>query len=245
VLVDVGDRAREGLHDLFVQRSQHLLELASGVAHVAHLGVEVLVAVLERRELLEGERVDRTERGDARLELADALFEGHSARQLHRGSRAQLVGLDAEVPTHYFVEVGDLDDELGLLNLGLALDVAELDQPLVGGVARSAHLLEPFGAGSRGLERLTIGRVHRLLRDADLVGGAFDERGQSTQHLQVELERHASTGRLGPLARASLEPLLDLALALLDQTTALAELGLTRGEFRRPVGDAPSLSVEL
>ncbi len=61
VLVHVGDRRREGGHDLVIERPQHLLEFAPGVAHVAHLRVELLVAIFERRQLLEREGIDGSE----------------------------------------------------------------------------------------------------------------------------------------------------------------------------------------
>jgi hypothetical protein len=63
------------VHDLLVEGAKHFLKLAPGVAHVTHLGVQVLVAVLERGELFQGERIDGPERSDSSLELAHALLD--------------------------------------------------------------------------------------------------------------------------------------------------------------------------
>ncbi len=113
VLVHVGEGLGEGGHDLLVECAQDLLEFAARVAHVADLGVQVLVASLERGQLLERERVDRAEGRDAGLELGDPRLERDALGQVERRDRSHLVRLDAEVAADDLVDVGDLDDELG------------------------------------------------------------------------------------------------------------------------------------
>ncbi len=220
------------------------MELAARIAHVAHLGVELAVALLERAELLERERVDRTERRDARLELADALFGRDALGQLEHGRGAQVVGVDAQVAVDHLVQVGDLDGQLGALDLAGAHQLAEVREACVGVLAGLADLLEALGPGARGFELLAVRRVHGLLGEADLVGGAGDERREAPQHLEVELQRLAPAGGLGPLARAPLEALLDLCAALLEQAASLAELGLAPREGVAALVHAVTLLVE-
>ena len=204
VLVHVGEGGGEGLHDLFIERAQHLLQLSARVTHVTDLGVEFLVALFEGGELFEGERVDRTERGDAGFEFGDARVERDALGQVDVGRRSHLMRLDAEVAHNEFVNVGDLDGEFRVFDLVAPHDLAEFGQARVGVVSRPAHLFEHLGARASGLELFAVGRVHRFLGDSNLIGRALDESRQSRQRLDVELEQLTLVGRRLAFARATL-----------------------------------------
>ena len=69
VLVDVGEGRVEDVHDLLVEGPDDVVELSTGGAHVLDLGLEEPVPLAELGELLEGQRVDRAQRGQLALEL--------------------------------------------------------------------------------------------------------------------------------------------------------------------------------
>jgi hypothetical protein len=142
------------------------------------------------------------------------------------------------------VQVRDLDRQLGLFDLVASHDVAELGQSLVGGVAGLTHLFEPLGAGARRLELLAVRRVERLLGDADLLRGPRHQLFQAPEDLEVELEGLATPGRLGPLAGAALQALLDLRLTLLDEPSSLTELRLASRQRRRAFADASAVALD-
>ena len=62
VLVHVGEGLGEHPHDLVVDGPDDLVQLAAGPAHVLDLLLQEPVPLLERAELFEGERVDRSDR---------------------------------------------------------------------------------------------------------------------------------------------------------------------------------------
>ena len=226
VLVDVSHRARERLHDLLVEGADHFLDLATRVAHVAHLGVEVLVALLERRQFIQGQRIDGTERGDARFQFRDAYFEGHAFGQYRVRHLAEVGRLDPEVVSDEFIEVGDLHHQLGLFDLAATHGLAQLGEFRFSLFALASDRFEPFGPGARGLQLFAVGRIHRLLRRTNLFGAAFDEPGEPFEDLEIELQRFAPAGRFGAFTRTTFQPLFDLAPALLQKSAPLGEFGL-------------------
>ena len=136
------------------------------------------------------------------------------------------MGLDAQVAADRLVEVGHLDRQLGELDLSAVRGLGDLGQALVGLVTGATHRLEALGAGAARLELLAIGRVHRLLGQADVVGRGRDDGGEASEHLQVELQGLSAPGGLGALERAALEAGLDLGAAGLDEAAAFGELRL-------------------
>jgi hypothetical protein len=131
------------------------------------------------------------------------------------------------------VQVRYLDREFGALDLTPVHGFANLAESPFGGAARPANLFQALGARSRCLELFAVRGVHGLLGGADIVRRVGHERGEALENAQVEFEGLTSARRLEALGRSALQALLDLAPALLDQTTPLAKLGLAARQHRR------------
>ncbi len=106
MLVDVGERRVEHVHDLLVERADDLTEVALGLADVLDLGLEELVALTELGELLHGQRVDRADRRQLGLQLPDTGGRVHAFGQVRRRGARRVPGPAAQLASQ------GLDDRL-------------------------------------------------------------------------------------------------------------------------------------
>ena len=162
MLVDVGRGGRERRHDLLVQRAHDLVQLAARPAHVVHLGLELLVPLLEHRQLLERQRVHRPERRQLALELVGVLRQRRVLRGLGLGKAGQLLGRGAQVPRDVLVQ--RLGPQVDLVHLEVEGTgaVAHRIEALLGRVAVLAQLLEALAAGAHRIDLVLVVVAQRL-----------------------------------------------------------------------------------
>ena len=205
VVVDVGVGGGEGRHDLLVERADRLLELAPRVAHVAHLGVELAVALLERGELLERPRVDRAR--------ADVMRASSSATRASRLTPSGSSTGPAAIDAGFDAQVAARSPRRGWPSSPPARParsrrrrarVGHLAESRLGAAALATDLLEALGPGALRLELLAVRRVHApSWARADVLGrrGARAT-SRRAEGRQVELERLAPPGGLVALVAA-------------------------------------------
>ena len=109
---DVREGLGEDADDLLVDRADDASELAAGATDVLELLGEEPVPLLQRRQLLQRQRVDRTHQAELAVELPHPRLGRDTGRQLGAGRGDRLVGLAFELPAQRFD--GGLQAELGL-----------------------------------------------------------------------------------------------------------------------------------
>jgi hypothetical protein len=143
VLVHVGERRVEHVHDLLVERADDVAQLPLRLADVLDLGLEEPVALAELGQFLHGERVDRPDGGQLRLELCrpgrrvDPLGESG-------GGRAQrVVGSTPELAAQRLDHRLASDGRLHQVQLGLLEPAARGGQLVLTDRPLPAQLLQP------------------------------------------------------------------------------------------------------
>ena len=161
MLVDIGEGRVEDVHDLLVERADHLAQIALCLAHILHLGLEELMALAELGQLLHRQGIDWPDGRQLCLELCDPGDGVDPLRQLRYGcvegvlrSARQVTsqGLDDRLPSD-----GRLDQvELGLLQPApRRSELVLADRPL------TAQLLEACPSGPHCLELATMAITER------------------------------------------------------------------------------------
>jgi len=89
--------------------------------------------------------VDWSQRRDARFEFGDPSFESDAVGQFGLDHLAEFSRLDAEVVADQFIQVGDLDDQLGLLDLTSTNALAQLRELRLGVFSLASNLFQAFG----------------------------------------------------------------------------------------------------
>ena len=113
----LGERLREHRGDLIVDRTDHLAEVATGVADVLELVAEELVALAQGIVLLERQRVDRAHQFEFPLEFGDPGDRRGALWEVGTGSAEDGVGLTAELVADGLGEVLEAEPGLGPVDL--------------------------------------------------------------------------------------------------------------------------------
>ena len=148
VLAHVGVRGGEHALDLGVDRSDHPGQLAPRRAHVFELRLEERVALLQGVELLEGERVDRPHQAKLALQVAHPPGGRRPLGQHRQLGGHRPLGLDVVLATQGLDGLLDAQLDLGLLDLGAALALAQLFELLLGRAAGATVPVERGGDGT-------------------------------------------------------------------------------------------------
>ena len=156
VLVHVGRGGGERRHDLVIERAHDLVEFPPRAAHVVDLCLELLVALLEDRELFEREGVDGAERDELALQLLGVLDQRRALGRLGLGQAGQLLGHRTEVTCGVLVQCLDAQLDLVGLEVERARAVAHSIETLLGRVAVLAQLFEPLAAGPHRVDLVLI-----------------------------------------------------------------------------------------
>jgi hypothetical protein len=82
------------------------------------------------------------------------------------------------------------------------------------------------------------------LGDADLVGRSFNENGEASEHLLVELEDLSFRGGCQSFARTTFEALFYFALSFLDNPASLRELRFTTRQHGGLLVDRSAIRLE-
>ena len=139
---DVGVGRGEHALDLLIDGRDDAAQLAPCRAHVVELFLEERVALLQLAELLERQRVDRTEQAQLALELADARRGRHAVGQLRRRSGLGGVGLDVEVVAQHLDGRLQPQPGLGLVELAPAGPLSNLVELALGRAAPPTSIVE-------------------------------------------------------------------------------------------------------
>ena len=237
----VGERGREHVDDLLVDGLDDLRQLAPRGLHVVELRFEELVALLQRFELLERERVDRSHDPQLALELADTSVRRDALGQRRALGGHGAFGLCIEVASQGLD--GGLDPQLGLgvVDLGAPGVLAHLvERPLVARplLAQAIETRRDL-AGRLGLPATALAQLGQL--GLDHRGARLDESGEPLdgELHPLELDAAALGGlALGHVAR---QALLDLGGPSPKELPAFVERGgahLDVGAQRADLGSA-------
>src|SRR6266511_2297898 len=181
---DVAEGLAEDLADALVDGADHLEEVPAALLEVLQLAGEEGVALLEGIELLQGERVDAAEQGQAPVQGggdAPQLLAGKPAGVFLRQLRQ--LGLVREVLAHGVVRLdGELLDHARGQVLGAH---AGLDPGGVAGAAGGAVLVERRGGlapPAAGIVELGTGAAHSLDQAVPLGLGGGERPFQAGEH---------------------------------------------------------------
>ncbi len=121
------------MHDLVVERADHVVQLAARRPDVLHLALEELVPFCECRELFEGQRVDRSQLGQLRLELGHPGASVHPGGKFGLGRRQGLFGCAPELAPQHIDHRFASDTGLGQLELNFLEPAADSRQLVLRG----------------------------------------------------------------------------------------------------------------
>ena len=197
------------------------------------------------RQLLERERVDRAERDELSLELVGVLSERGIGGRLGLGEADELFGPCVEVAVDVLGErLGAQVDLVGLEVEGSGA-VAHRIEPLLGGVAVLAQLLELLAAGA---DRVDLVLVVVAQRVEDLVESLLlgvDQLFETAERRALGLEAFPSCGGAGALLGVAGESSLDLGVALGEDAAALGDAGDADLELLAASADLLAALLEL
>ena len=223
-------------------------QIAAGGAHVLELLLEERVALLQLVELLERERVDRTEQAQLAIELADAPGRRRALGQLGLLGGLGDRGLDVEVATQCLDRVLEAQLGLGLVDLGA---MGPLRGVSSSAARRRARALR--AASSPAVERPHLVALAAALLDRACRARPRSPRGGRRRARRAA--RSASSDRSISLAGDSaarcprlgvgLEPALGLVDALLEELLALVQTGVADLELAAPGREHRGARLEL
>jgi len=247
VLVHVGGGGGERRHDLLVERADDLLELPAGRAHIVDLGVELAVALLEHRELLQRQWVDEPEGTESFGQVRRVLRRAAAGGQLGARGTEHLVGRAREVVADHLGERVGAQRHLGDLEVVDPGALAHLLEARLGARALEPEVLEALPAGAHGRHLAPVVRTQGLEHRLEALPLPFEEGTQTHECTPVGLE--ALTARLrgltlfcvaleaplhlGPAPRQHPAALLEAGRADLERLASGAQLGTALLEDRR------------
>ena len=175
------------------------------------------MALLQLAELLERQRVDRTEQADLALELADARRGRHAVGQLRRRSGLGGVGFDVEVVAEHLDGRLQPQPGLGLVELAPAGPLSNLVELALGRTAPATSIVETRrDRGDRRALRPPTGLEPVAVR-GDRSPPLAHELGQPLEGLQRTLDLRASVLGRRPLGGIGGEAALGLGEASGEQ----------------------------
>ena len=188
----VCESLREDPDDLLVDGAYHPSELSSRVPHVLQLLGQEPVPLLERRKLLERERVHRSHETQLAIELADPCVSRDPGRELRTRCRRGVFRLALELAAQ--VLHGRLEPQpgLGALELDTLGELARLAQGVLGSRALLAQV--PQAPGSLGDDELVAGslRLQTVSGNRELAREADQLVAQAAESQPGGLESHPS-----------------------------------------------------
>ena len=225
MLVHVGRGGGERRHDLVVERAHHLVQLPPGAADVVDLRLELLVALLQRRELLERQRVHRAERRQLALQLLGVLRQRRALGRLGLGQARQLLGRRTEVARDVLVQRLHAQVHLVGLQVERARAGAHRLEALLGRVAVLAQALELLAARPHGVDLVLVVVAQRLEDAVEPVVLLLDHHFQAGQRRALGLQAAPARRRRRPLLGVALQAPLHLGLALGQHAAAFDHTG--------------------
>ena len=129
---DVGVGGREHTLDLLVDRLDDPAQLAPRRADVLELLLEERVTLLQLGELLERQRVDRTEQAQLTVELTHPRLGTHAVRKRRRIGRLGDLGFDVEVVAEHLDRRLQPEARLGLVDVRPSRPLADLIELALG-----------------------------------------------------------------------------------------------------------------
>ena len=186
-----------------VERAHDLVQLPPCPAHVVHLCLELLVPLLERRELLERQRVHRPKRDQLALQLVCVLRERRAFGCLGLGHPDQVLRHRSQVAVHVLDEgLGPQVDLVGF-EVERARAGADRIEALFGGVAVLTELLELLTARPDGVHLVLIVVTQGLEDAVEARMLLFHQRLQPAQRAPSDSSRWR---RVAAVARSSAWP---------------------------------------
>ena len=231
---------REHVLDLLVDGLDDAGEIAASGPNVLELLLEESVALLELVELLERQRVDRTQQAQLAVELADAAGRRRPLGQFGLFGRLGNGRLDVEVATQGLDRVLEAQLGLGFLDLGAMCALPRLVERPLGVVAALAGGVEPGRERPHFVALAAALLDQRVVLDLDHRAVPGDERTEPLDRAQRPLDLLAMTGGSSPRLDIGRQPALGLGDPLLEELLTLVEPGVAdlqlpaaRGEHGR------------
>ena len=203
------------------------------------------MALLQLGELLERQRVDRTEQPELTIELAHPGLGRDAVGKLRHRGRLGGVRFDIEVMAQQLNRRLQPQPGLGLVDLGPASPLPDLVQGALGGDARRPQLIE-VGRQRAHLLALTA----TPLAELDVVGVedaamGIDQRSESVEHCERALDLDPAL--LGEQAGLGVgcQPAFGVVEAVLQELGPLGEPGGAHVEVAAAAGEDGGAGVEL
>ena len=148
MLAHVGEGRCEHALDLDVDRLDHPEQLATRLADVVELRIEECVTLLQFVELLERERIDRTEQAQLAVEVAHLRRRVHAFGQRRHLGGLRHLGLDVVIATQRLDGGLQTQLHLGIVDLDTTRPLAGLVELAFGRRPTTAHGVELRGDGA-------------------------------------------------------------------------------------------------
>ena len=217
-----------------VERAHHLVQLPPGAAHVVDLRLQFLVPLLQRRELLESQRVHRPQRRQLALQLLGVLRQRRALGRLGLGQARQLLGRRPEVAGDVLVQRLHAQVDLVGLEVEGAGAGAHRLEALLRRVAVLAQPLELLAPGAHGVDLILVVVAQRLEDAVEPLVLPLDQHLQPGQRGALGLQPAPARRRGGPLLGVALQAPLHLGLALGQDAPALGHARRAHLELLAP-----------